>query len=259
MAQPKGHVDATYLQVTATLLEPAKHRTYELMHVQAGHRVLDVGCGPGIDTIPLAERVGPSGQVVGVDHDPAMIAAADQRAEQAGVGARVTHRRADATALPFDAATFDACRSERLFQHLPNPDQALAEMIRVTKAGGWVVVLDTDRGTASIDSDEIDIERRLGRFFAEHRTHQGYSGRQLYRRFRRHHLVDIVIEMVPVYLTDYGLCRYIFRLDDTEREALAAGWLTPDELARWQRSLEQAAAEGSFFASFSMVLVAGHT
>ncbi len=45
MAPPKGYVDPAYLRAAATLLEPAKHRTYELLQVQAGHHVLDVGCG----------------------------------------------------------------------------------------------------------------------------------------------------------------------------------------------------------------------
>ena len=54
------------------------------MHLQPGHAVLDVGCGPGTDTIVLAGLVGPTGRVVGVDSDAAMIAGADRRAGQAG-------------------------------------------------------------------------------------------------------------------------------------------------------------------------------
>ena len=59
-----------------------------------------MGCGPGTDTIPLAHYVGVSGQIVGVDYDAEMIAEADQRALKAGVSAWVTHKRADAIALP---------------------------------------------------------------------------------------------------------------------------------------------------------------
>jgi ubiquinone/menaquinone biosynthesis C-methylase UbiE len=55
----------------------------------------------------------------------------------------VKHQRADSSALPFDPDTSEACRSERMFQHLSEPARALSEMTRVTKAGGWTVVLDS--------------------------------------------------------------------------------------------------------------------
>src|SRR4051812_48481350 len=100
MAQPRGYVDSDYLHTLADLLRQSKQRTYLLMHIEPGHQVLDLGCGPGTDTIPLAEMVGPSGRVVGVDHDAAMIAEANQRAVQAGVADRVRHSHAAAIALP---------------------------------------------------------------------------------------------------------------------------------------------------------------
>ena len=47
-----GYVNTDSLDLAAQILSAAKRQTYELMEVQAGHRVLDVGCGPGSDTIP---------------------------------------------------------------------------------------------------------------------------------------------------------------------------------------------------------------
>jgi len=48
-----------------------------------GHPVLDLGCGPGTDTLALAERVGSDGMVVGIDRDPAMLKEAERRAREA--------------------------------------------------------------------------------------------------------------------------------------------------------------------------------
>ncbi len=87
-----GYVDSSYLDRHAQLLSAAKRRSYELMSVQAGQRVLDVGCGPGTDTLPLADVVGDSGQVYGVDFDPEMIEEANERAATAGIDGRVQHR-----------------------------------------------------------------------------------------------------------------------------------------------------------------------
>lgn len=257
MTQPRGYVDPDYLQAAAELVQQEKQRTYSWMHPQTGHAVLDVGCGPGTDTMALASLVGPNGRVVGVDADAAMIAEAARRAEQAGCSAWCSHQQADAMALPWQTGTFDACRSERLFQHLPHPAGVLAEMARVTKPGGWVVVWDADWGTLSIDTPEVEIERRLVRVHAERLLDNGYAGRQLPRLFKRQQLADIAVEIRPLQFTNYALFRYLTLLDTVERDALAVGLITEEELHRWQQSLEQTEAEGTFFAHVNAVLVAG--
>lgn len=257
MTEPQGYADLSYLQVMADLLKQEKQLTYRWMHLEPGSAVLDVGCGPGTDTIALAGLVGPTGRVVGVDADAAMIAEAERRAEQAGCSAWCSHQQADATTLPLETGVFDACRSERLFQHLHTPAVALAEMARVTKPGGWVVVGDADWGTLSIDTPEVEIERRLVRAHAERELNNGYAGRQLARLFKRQQFIDITVESRPLQFSNYALLRYLTSMDTLERDALAAGLITQEELHRWQQSLEQAEAEGTFFAHAIGVLVAG--
>jgi len=247
MSHPKGSVDSEYLQLVAGIVTQHKQRTYALMRIEIGHKVLDVGCGPGTDTIPLAQLVGAAGQVVGADHDVAMIAEADQRSEEAGVSAWVKHRHADAVSLPFESGYFDSSRSERLFQHLSSPERALSEMVRVTKSGGWIVVLDTDWSTMSVDTAEVEIEQRLKRFWTEQSLHNGFAGRQLYRPLKQQRLKDVSVEMCPICVTDYGVHRRGASLDKVERDALPAGIVTGDELQRWHASLEQADAEGVYF------------
>ena len=257
MSEPKGYVDADYLDVVATLMQPAKLRSYALMRLRPGARVLDLGCGPGTDTIALSEIVGPTGEVHGVDHDAAMVAQANRRAKAAGVAARVFHRRADAGALPWPDAFFDAARSERVFQHLLEPEQAFAEMVRVTRPGGRIVVLDGDWATFTIESDETELERRLVRFHAEHMINNPYSGRGLRRMFNHRRLEDVSFEVWPIVVTDYSLARRVSRLDRLEQEALAAAAIDASEAARWRASLARAAALDGFFSSVNGVLVCG--
>jgi len=227
------------------------------MRIQPGHKVLDVGCGPGTDTIPLAEQVRPSGQIIGVDCDAKMIAEAEQRAREAGVNSWVIHTCADAIELPFESDCFDACRSERLFEHLPDPAKALSEIFRVTKSDGWIVVLDSDWGSLSIDTSEIETERRLVRFFTEHIMNNGYSGRQLYRLFKQHGLVDMSTQMCGVTFRDYLFARQILLMDRSESGALAEGVITVQDLEQLHDSWEHANSAGDFFASMSMILVSG--
>ncbi len=257
MSHPKGYVDGKYLQITATVTEHVKRRSYALMSVQLGDKVLDVGCGPGTDTLALAQLVGGSGQVVGVDYDEAMIVDANKASAEAGVGTCVKHTQADASALPFKSGEFDSCRSDRLLQHLCHPEQALSEMVRVTKAGGWIVVLATDWGSCSIDSPQVDIERRIQRVHTERCLNNGYSGRQLYRLFRQQGLDDVVVEGFCLPVVSYPLTRQLVQLDEAEAEALSAGVVTSEELDTWRAGLERAEANGAFFASASILLVAG--
>jgi ubiquinone/menaquinone biosynthesis C-methylase UbiE len=105
-----------------------------MLNLRLGQRILDVGCGPALDAAELSARIGARGELVGVDLSEAMITAARRRA-----GALDTPTRfeiASAYDLPFDEASFDACRAERLFMHLPEPQRALPEMRRVTRPGG---------------------------------------------------------------------------------------------------------------------------
>ena len=88
----KGYVDADYLQMGAELLSATKNQIADLMEISPGHSVLDIGCGPGTDTIGLAHRVGATGNVVGVDHDDGMVKLAEQKARDAGVDQNVRPR-----------------------------------------------------------------------------------------------------------------------------------------------------------------------
>jgi len=257
MTAPKGYVDPEYLRITGDLLNQIKQRSYARMQIQPGHKVLDVGCGPATDTIPMANLVGSTGQVVGLDYDNAMIVEADSCSEKAGVSSWVDHKCADATSLPFESGYFNSCRSERLFQHLLDPAAALAEMVRVTKPGGWVVVLDTDWGSGGIDTTEVDIERRLTRFDTECMLNNGYAGRQLYRLFKKQGLADVAYEVFPIVFTNYTLAREIWTMDRLEQEALTKKIITENELHRIHADLEQADADGVFFSYGCMIQVAG--
>lgn len=257
MTHPPGYVDPAYLDAAARLAAEGKRLSYERMRLAPGTEVLDVGCGPGSDTLPLAERVGPAGRVTGVDHDAAMVAEADRRAAAAGVAGRVEHLRGDAAALPFAADRFHAVRCERLFLHLPHPERALAEMVRVARPGGRVVVMDTDWGTRSADAPEVELERRMARVLAELCLANGYSGRRLYGMAKRAGLEEVAVDVVPLHVTDYALWRLLSRMDAAGEEAVRAGVMTEDEVARLDASWRAADVEGTFFALTNMVLVSG--
>jgi len=107
--------------------------------LREGERVLDVACGTGVVTRLAAEQVGTGDHVVGVDLNPGMLARA--RAASVPQGTVVEWREADAGALPFSAASFDAVFCQLGLQYFPDRQQAAREMYCVLKPGGRLVVL----------------------------------------------------------------------------------------------------------------------
>lgn len=115
---------------------PAYAEAVALAGLRPGDRALDVGCGTGRAMPALADAVGPAGRVIGLDLTPGMLAAA-RAAGRDGCGALIL---ADARRLPFADAGADAVFAAGLVQHLPDPAAGLAELARVTRPGGRLVI-----------------------------------------------------------------------------------------------------------------------
>lgn len=257
MVVPQFNLSADHPGTGAHLMAHLKQTSVELLALKAGQRALDLGCGAGLDAITMGHLVGPTGEVHGVDYDEAMVTKARVHAEADGVSAWVTHHHASASALPWPNGFFDASRSELVFQHLLDPERAFDELMRVTKPGGQLVVIDGDWATLTIDSDETELERRLVQFNAAHMMNNPFSGRHLRRMFTSRGFTDLTIDVQPVILADVAAARQMMRLNALTREALATGVIDAGEAQRWEASLTRASDSGAFFASVNMVLVSG--
>lgn len=109
-----------------------RNHLYRRANLLRASRVLDVGSGTGVVTEELAGRT--RGHVVGIDHDPQMVAYARARQD------RAEYRQGDAHDLPFAAAEFDVTVCHFLLMWCRDPDRAAAEMVRVTRPGGAVLI-----------------------------------------------------------------------------------------------------------------------
>jgi ubiquinone/menaquinone biosynthesis C-methylase UbiE len=107
--------------------------------IQPGETVLELGPGPGVFTVPAAQRVGPQGRLVAVDIQPQMIAQTEQRVRSAGLTNVDTHV-ASAYDLPLANESVDRAFLVSVLQEVPDAARALAELRRVLKPDGIVSI-----------------------------------------------------------------------------------------------------------------------
>jgi SAM-dependent methyltransferase len=127
-------------------------------HIAAGTRVLEAGSGTGRLSIALARLH--AVDVTGVDNSCEAIATGERLLKESGaLAGSVRFVKADMYELPFDAGTFDLVLSDSVIEHLDRPEAALAELARVTRSGGILVVAAPNR----LRPDGWDLYRALAR------------------------------------------------------------------------------------------------
>jgi len=113
--------------------------------LEPGMHLLDAGCGYGYSLRAFGPWCMPGGTLFGCDRDDALLRTARTLAAEEGLGATARFITGDITCLPFDSNRMDLTIAQIVLCHLAEPEKALDEMIRVTRPGGCVVVMDNAR------------------------------------------------------------------------------------------------------------------
>ena len=216
-----------------------------LLGVAPGDRVLDVGCGSGVVTRTLARRVAPGGCAVGVDASSALLAVARELANEAGLSRLIELREGDCRALPFPDASFDAVLAATVLTHVPDAGRALAEMVRVTRAGGRVGVFDFDGDSFVIAHPDRELTRRIVTANADHAAVNGWLARQLLGLLADLGLVNVRARGFMPLECEPGSF-YAGAAERAAEVAAQAGAITSDEWARWLEALRAELAAGRF-------------
>jgi SAM-dependent methyltransferase len=229
---------------------------FELMAPLTGKSVLEVGCGNGVLLPRLAEAVGPSGRVMGIDHSEAFIVEAKARMEATGFAATGAVQQADAYHLPFADATFDTAHCERVLMHLEDPSAALAEMKRVVRPGGWIVAVEPD--WAGLRIDHVDPDGMHLLLVRARRSRHPGMGVTLYRRMGELGLIERRAVPLQTAQTDFEVLKgYGLTLPPAADALVADGTLTRQRADALLSGLEEANASGLFYSVTTMHVVAG--
>jgi sterol 24-C-methyltransferase len=130
--------------------------------MRPGMSVLDVGCGTGAVALAIARRSG--AHVTGIDLVPGHVASARARAAEARLQACTAFLEADATALPFEDASFDHVYAVESAYHAADKPRFYGECARVLRPGGCFLGTDWLRGETAGDAEEEIVARVLGSF-----------------------------------------------------------------------------------------------
>jgi SAM-dependent methyltransferase len=176
---PEVPVLLAAMEATARWEATIRLRAFEREHLrlELGQRLLDVGFGLGDASLALATDLGSAGEVVGIDASEAMISAA--RARTGSAPCPMRFRLGDAMALDEPDASFDAVRSERTLQWVPDPAAAIAEMRRVLRPGGRVSLIDSDWSTLEVHIGDEEVEQMVRATLGEERGRPSHVGRRL--------------------------------------------------------------------------------
>jgi SAM-dependent methyltransferase len=244
----------SYLQTASIHFQDVKARSYKALGLKRGAVVLDVGCGIGHDARELMTFVGTGGRVVGTDYSEQMIAEA--RRETKDGSSLPKFAVSEAHHLGFSSNTFDASRADRVLQHLADPRAAFEEMVRVTKPGGTVQIVDRDWGMVAVDADDQAVTRNiLGHICAKIRN--GWIGRQVPVLFRDAGLQEVRVEAIPITMRDFRVADTLLDLTLVAGHAADEGIVSRDEKRGWLLELQERSDGGRFFAAWVMFIVTG--
>ena len=224
--------------------------------VQPGDRVLDVGCGTGVVTRDLAQRVGNRGKVIGIDPSERLVEVAVGRMKELDIEGVVEFRCADGAALPFPDGSFDLVVASAVFGHVPNGMEVLQEMVRVARPTGTVLAFDHDIDTIVIDAADRNVTRRIVHAYCDRYFTSGWSGRELYAMVRRANLDEIKVLPLTFISTQFEphWKRMVERLSTV---AVKTGVVSDNEAEAWRVDLERRSEEDRFFASRGYFCVRG--
>jgi SAM-dependent methyltransferase len=211
----------------------------DLIGVDTGSTVIDVGCGVLGVVHVLAERVGSDGRVVGLDRSARMVDAGRRFAEERGLEVEFVQADATATGLPDDS--FDLVHARTLLLNVQNPQEIVTEIVRIAKPRAMIVLQEPDATAWSCDPPHPAFDVLRGAILdAYRRTGKDFNiGRRIGRMLREAGCADVQIRATArVTQPDDYYQTFLLTIAGLVGEVIVqSGELTADELDSYSATL----------------------
>ena len=238
--------EALDLENSYRLADIVKQRVKTLAAIElgAGERVLDIGCGVGFLTHEMAMRVGKSGKVIGLDKNPEMINHARRRCE----GLQQTKfYKGDAGVLPVDDKTLDAVTCTQVLLYVKDVNQVFAEMRRILKPEGRIVIVETDWRGVVLNSADDSLTNKI---FSTWDTSVPSPNLPVHLKplLQKHEFLEIKVEPIPILNTEYSPSNFSHgMLNWISKNAENKGAINKEQRANWLEDLQKRGQSDSFF------------
>jgi ubiquinone/menaquinone biosynthesis C-methylase UbiE len=233
--------ELAHLVAQAEVYAEEARQLLDLIGIGTGASAVDVGCGVlGIMHL-LCERVGPTGQVLGVDREPRMIEAARRVIAERGLTADLAEQ--DATGLSLASESFDLVHERTVLLNVTYPEKVIAEMVRVARRGGVVAVQEPDSANWLCDPPHPAFGKLHQELLAAYRTagKNFDQGRTIARRLRGAGLTDVRVR-ATARVTRPGDYYHTFLLTLTgllREQIIAAGRISAGEFDQVSAELRE--------------------
>ena len=230
------------LQRQAQELAHESRWLFDQIGVAAGAQVVEIGCGPHGCLELLAERVGPSGRVVGVERSPDAVELARKMIAERRLK-RVEVICGDAQSVDLPRGGFDLATARLVLVNVPEPRQIVAQAVALVRPGGWVAFHEAD-WAAHVCDPPSDAWTAFVELFVKYSERNGidpFIGRKLPRLLREAGLDDVHVNpLVHVYPPDSGRRSILLDFAENLSERLVAlGLVRERELAELKTALRR--------------------
>ena len=212
--------------------------------IEPGQTVADFGCGPGSMLVEMAKRVGPGGQVHGLDVNAEFVASAREKAAGEGVSGRITLHHLTESFLPLGAGRLDRILAKNVMVYVDDAAETFEEFRRVVRKGGRVLVIDSDFATTIMEPVPLE-QWRAFLAGASHAFRNPLIGRQMYGIARKAGFSSVELEVRVTPDTSGRLANMVRNLAGDAREA---GILAEAEIQAVVDIVDRAVEAGTFLA-----------
>ena len=215
-----------------------------------GERILDVGCGTGVNAQAIAKLVGPAGKVIGIDNSEAMLKLAREKA----AAPNVEYQLKAVEEMDFPENTFDGVVCTQVLGYLADPVSVIRNLLRVAKPTGRVFIAETDWDSLAYNIPDKELQRKVTMSFSDHHG-DGWVGRRLNSMCLQAGAKEITFHPYVIHNAEYSIRKYGGPLSYVIRDYLLRSTKCSEtEVRRWLQLLSEAFDDRTYFFALTRIV-----